>query len=294
MRFLAVALILASACNSSDTSSVSQESKTELLAPVLTIVGVTDTTITVHVCGAQTAGAPAGFSLQWATQAEVDANGGAFPSDDGETYCGSSYSGNANGHAYALDGGECVDIVIDGLTFSDEAGGSSSCTDGLTCGTAYAIRAFAHGNSDYSASDKSAPISESTAACDGGCTLTQGYWKNHEDAWPVDSLTLGTVEYSQSELLAILHEPVNGNGLVSLSHQLIATLLNLANDAGGDVGDSVDAANALIGSLSVPPVGDGWLAPDDTGAANDALDAYNNGLSGVPHCEDDDDDDASE
>ena len=23
---------------------------------------------------------------------------------------------------------------------------------------------------------------------DGGCTLTQGYWKNHPEAWPVTSL----------------------------------------------------------------------------------------------------------
>jgi hypothetical protein len=26
---------------------------------------------------------------------------------------------------------------------------------------------------------------------ENGCTLTQGFWKNHPEAWPVDLLTVG-------------------------------------------------------------------------------------------------------
>jgi hypothetical protein len=40
------------------------------------------------------------------------------------------------------------------------------------------------------------------------CTFTQGYWKTHPTAWPVLSLTLGTVSYTQAQLLAILGQPV--------------------------------------------------------------------------------------
>src|SRR5687767_5945628 len=54
------------------------------------------------------------------------------------------------------------------------------------------------------------------------CTFTQGFWKNHPEDWPVDELTLGNVTYSKDELLAIFGEPVSGNGLISLAHQLIA------------------------------------------------------------------------
>jgi hypothetical protein len=54
------------------------------------------------------------------------------------------------------------------------------------------------------------------------CTFTQGYWENHPAAWPVDSLVLGDHEYTQAELLQILDQPVAGNGLIALAHQLIA------------------------------------------------------------------------
>src|SRR5688572_10722012 len=36
-----------------------------------------------------------------------------------------------------------------------------------------------------------------------GCTLTQGYWKNHEESWPVSELTLGDETYTQEEALAL-------------------------------------------------------------------------------------------
>jgi len=36
----------------------------------------------------------------------------------------------------------------------------------------------------------------------GDCTLTQGYWKNHPDAWPVTSLELGSRTYSKAEALS--------------------------------------------------------------------------------------------
>ena len=35
----------------------------------------------------------------------------------------------------------------------------------------------------------------------GVCPLTQGYWKNHSNAWPVNSLTLGSQTYTKAELL---------------------------------------------------------------------------------------------
>lgn len=117
------------------------------------------------------------------------------------------------------------------------------------------------------------------------CTFTQGYWKNHPNAWPVNSLMLGSVNYNQTQLLAILNQPVRGNGLVSLAHQLIAVKLNIANGADPSaVNSAVAAADALIGGQSVPPVGTGYLAPNATSSLNSALDGYNNGLTGPGHC----------
>ena len=120
----------------------------------------------------------------------------------------------------------------------------------------------------------------------GGCVRGQGYWTNHPDQWPVTELQLGNVTYDQQQLLDILHQPVRGNGLVSLAHHLIAAKLNIA--AGADpscIEETIAEADALIGDLVVPPVGDGYLAPRDVEAIKDILEDYNEGRLCAPSCE---------
>lgn len=130
----------------------------------------------------------------------------------------------------------------------------------------------------------------------GTCTFSQGHWKTHgpiptgnnSNEWPVNSLTLGTVVYTDLELLSILNASVGGNGLISLAHQLIAAKLNVANGADDSaIAATIAAADALIGGLVVPPVGGGSLAPSATGALTTLLDDYNNGIIGPGHCETD-------
>ncbi len=118
-----------------------------------------------------------------------------------------------------------------------------------------------------------------------GCTLTQGYWKNHEEDWPVASLTLGTVSYTKAQLLSILKQPVKGNGLVSLAHQLIAAKLNIADGASdASIASSISSADVMIGSLSIPPVGSSKLATSSTSSLVSALDNFNTGVTGPGHC----------
>jgi hypothetical protein len=123
-----------------------------------------------------------------------------------------------------------------------------------------------------------------------GCVRTQGYWKNHSEAWPVASLELGTVSYTKAQLLTILGTPVRGNGLISLAHQLIAAKLNLLNGAAVPLAiqDAIADADNLIGNLVVPPIGGGSLSTSSTSALINALDQYNNGLTpgGPTHCGD--------
>src|SRR4029453_6812058 len=120
----------------------------------------------------------------------------------------------------------------------DDPGASSNCADmPLECGTDYIFRGFAHANSTLKRSDFTGDLVCRTAECAvvDQCTLTQGYWKTHNDtvclldpgsplcvAWPVASLMLGNVSYTQAELLAIFNTPAAGNGLLTLAHQLIA------------------------------------------------------------------------
>jgi hypothetical protein len=117
------------------------------------------------------------------------------------------------------------------------------------------------------------------------CTYTQGYWKNHPEAWPSTNLTLGTVNYTAAELLAILGQPVQGNGLVSLAHQLIAAKLNINNGADPTAASAaIASADAMIGGLVIPPIGGGYLAPATTSSLTQTLDDYNNGVTGPGHC----------
>jgi hypothetical protein len=245
-------------------------------------------------------GAPAGFSVQWMLQSELDALGGVWPADsyvdpNVSSFCKASFSGNASGYNYALGGGGSKTVTV-GDTIYDTPGASSECSSiPLLCGHTYAFRAFAHATSTLNRSAWSNTTSCATIACvsDGGCTLTQGYWKTHGpiptgnnvNEWAVTSLTLGGVSYTDLELQAIFDKPAAGNGLISLAHQLIAAKLNVASGADDSAAAaSIAAADALIGSLVVPPVGTGSLPNSATSALNGALTSYNEGSIGPGHC----------
>jgi hypothetical protein len=87
-------------------------------------------------------------------------------------------------------------------------------------------------------------------------------------------VTLGTHNYTQSQLLQIYNQPVQGNGLVALAHQLITARLNLPDDPA--VQGYITAADALIGNLVVPPIGNGYLPTSQTSTLNNLLDTFNN------------------
>jgi hypothetical protein len=113
----------------------------------------------------------------------------------------------------------------------------------------------------------------------GKCTLTQGFWKNHPDDWPVTSLTLGTVTYTEAQLITILKTPVAGDASLDLAHQLIAAMLNVANGSDpGPISATITDANGDIGSGTIPE-GIAPSSPLGQDMVNDAavLDAYNEG-----------------
>jgi hypothetical protein len=273
---LAAALVLAGAGYLYVGGERIHAATTQLDPPTLTVVSSTATSISIHVC-AGASGASAGFSIQWKTAADYAANG--FASDVGDSYGAASFSGTLAGSSYSLAPFECVTVVPG--AFSLDIGFSGDVSP-LACGTEYVFRSFAHNNGTSTRSDFSSTYFASTAACNDGCTLAQGFWKNHPDAWPVSSLTLGTSSYTMAELLAILDEPVGGNGLIALARQLIAAKLNVASGANPSaISSAIAAADALIDFLVVPPVGAGTLRPSVTGALVKALNDWNTGVTGV-------------
>jgi hypothetical protein len=116
------------------------------------------------------------------------------------------------------------------------------------------------------------------------CTLGQGYWEHHYPSkWPPSvisgGMNLGSVHYTAAQIESILQQnPIVGNGLLSLAHQLIAAKLNVANGANAStISATITHADSLIGSLVVPPIGSDTLPTSTTSSDNDALDTWNNG-----------------
>jgi hypothetical protein len=122
-----------------------------------------------------------------------------------------------------------------------------------------------------------------------GCTLTQGFWKNHPNAWPVDTLTIGGIVYTKAELIAIMKAETKGNGIMSLVQQLIAAKLNVLSGADpSSISAAIAAADTLIdsagGKIVIGPPSSPFLHPSVTSALNTALTNFNQGTTGPGKC----------
>ncbi len=286
--FILVAALLASPALAQKTGVMS--------TPIIACgAGTTGASIHINFTAGSPTGAPAGFSLQWMSLADFQANGDEWYLSSDSRLCKGSYSGNAFESRYNLLAGQSPspDIMIGDMMFDN--GASTNCNEPLLCGTKYVFHAFSHANSKLKRSDWTADLVCKTLACskEPTCTFTQGYWKTHgpiptgnnSNVWPVTSLSLGSVAYTDLQLLSILNKPVQGNGLIALAHQLIAAKLNVANGADDtDALGPIAAADALIGALVVPPVGAGSLLPGATSGLTTTLANYNEGSTGPGHC----------
>jgi hypothetical protein len=130
------------------------------------------------------------------------------------------------------------------------------------------------------------------ASVNSGCTYTQGYWKTHPSAWPVMSLTIGGVLYSEQQLLDLFNTAPKGDASLILAHQLIAGLLNIANSAvpspAGQqaINDAQTWMAANRGSNAGLPYGvsAGSAAGQQATALTQILNNFNSGLASTAHC----------
>lgn len=269
----------------------------ELDTPTITAINATRASITFEV-QAGPSGAPAGFLVQWMTQADFDRLGG-WPLDpyySGLYYCemddyngrGPSLHSELSTPSFLL-GPNGVARFEMGDIF-DETGLYADYVSEMNEGTGYVFRAYAIGDGTSDDSPLSATAHSSTDPRGStDCTLTQGFWKTHSNSWAqVLSLQLGSVSYTHAQLLSIFNTPAGGNGLIFLAHQLIAAKLNVLFGATAppSVATAITQADALIGALVIPPVGGGFLSPASASALTVTLDDFNNGTTGPGHCPD--------
>lgn len=137
---------------------------------------------------------------------------------------------------------------------------------------------------DTDATMNDSHIVEVRVNCPGGCTHTPSYWRTHPEQWPVDSLKLGNIIYTKSQLLMILKWTGNSSG--TLAHELIAAKLNIASGAdGADIAATITAADTLIGNKKFPPFGLGLFSASQANPLIKALSKYNKGVTGPGNCE---------
>lgn len=141
-----------------------------------------------------------------------------------------------------------------------------------------------------------------TVPCEGGCTLTPGYWKTHsehgpapyDDTWAMLPNGADTIFFLSEQTYheVLWTSPRRGNAYYILAHQYIAAELNVLNGA-VIPGDVLDAWNEATGLFET-------YTPHDIGSRQNRevrarfielasmLDDYNNGVTGPGHCSEDD------
>jgi hypothetical protein len=116
-------------------------------------------------------------------------------------------------------------------------------------------------------------------------TGTPGYWKNHPDAWPVSSITVGGVIYTKAEAIEWLGK-VGKDKTTTMFSSLVPAMLNvmIGNDD-SCVASTILAANDWMATYG--PVGSEVKAASAAWVLGEPLhklmDNYNNGRLCAPH-----------
>jgi hypothetical protein len=118
-------------------------------------------------------------------------------------------------------------------------------------------------------------------------TGTPGYWKNHPEAWPVASITIGGVTYGKAAAIAVLGTAEAGDKTYTLFRALVAAKLNvLVGNPSSCISATIASADAWMAQYG--PAGSGVAAGGSTSPWRTGeplykqLDAYNNGKLCAP------------
>ncbi len=166
---------------------------------------------------------------------------------------------------------------------TDQAGDDAADSDGAPDG---------HGNSvakvtwdENEVQDSSTDFGFTQSAVTNPGTGTPGYWKTHPEAWPVETITVGTTTYTKAQAIALL-EQVGKDKTLTMFSSLVPAMLNVAigNDS-SCVSSTI--AQAQVWMTNYGPVGTGVHASSFAWKVGEPLhrlmDNYNNGMLCAPH-----------
>jgi hypothetical protein len=116
-------------------------------------------------------------------------------------------------------------------------------------------------------------------------TGTPGYWVNHPEAWPVQSLTVGGRVYSLEESLGLLRQGGKDKALTMFSSLASAKLNLLVGNDDSCVASTIAAADEWMATYGFTngPVAASSYAWKIGEPLHRLMDNYNNGMLCVPH-----------
>ncbi len=118
------------------------------------------------------------------------------------------------------------------------------------------------------------------------CTLTQGYWKNHQEEWDKQGERIvwnGQTFFKSGKTFAqiMAMNPSGGNSYIQLAHQYIAAKLNVNGGSDPVIDASLAQAETLFNSLAQ---GTTFIKNATWTSLASKIDDYNNGVTGPGHC----------
>lgn len=161
------------------------------------------------------------------------------------------------------------------------------------CATQHEVVNIASFEGSGSSGSASAVVTVEVAACEEGCTLTQGYWKNHseygpapyDDTWAMLKNGAATLFFlSGHSWLEVFDSRPRGNAYYVLAHQYMAAQLNRLSGANPSaVMTELASATELLESYTPDTLPKSARATAIELA--ETLDQYNNGMIGPGHCD---------
>ncbi|MCX9079735.1 MAG: hypothetical protein OIN84_17350, partial [Candidatus Methanoperedens sp.] len=193
--------------------------------------------------------------------------------------------------------------TLSGITVSDDKVSSISCPksslmsgESMTCtATGIAVEGqyentgcvvgYASGNVKVSDCDLSHYYGKEKQTQTSCGTGTPGYWKNHPEAWPVSSITIGGTSYSRDQAISIMAKSVSGDKTYTMFPALVSAKLNvMVGNNSSCISSTISAADAWMKTYKlgsgVTGSGSAWKQGEPYYWA---LDNYNNGLLCAPH-----------
>lgn len=156
-------------------------------------------------------------------------------------------------------------------------------SDGMDDGHGYSTVLVALTESSYeAATDIDFGFFVPTVSSPG--TGTPGYWKNHPEAWPQPTITVGGVSYTVAQAISWMNA-VGGDKTITMFGSLVSATLNvlIGNDS-SCVASTIAEADAW---MSTRPVGSKVKASSVAWKLGEPLhrlmDNYNNGMLCAPH-----------